>query len=166
MDETAIRREPVVRKCGMKRGEQRKIPLPKKQVAPIHLFAGYNWRDGRVNGIFFERRNSEGFVQWLEDLMVKSYPREKVVVIVDNGSFHKSKMAKAGISLFEDRLEVCFLPPYGTQLNPIERFWHHLKSQVCGNRLFENLELVKERIESFLEKQNDAEFDDRLAFCK
>ena len=150
----------------MKRNRQKKVPLPKSSMGVIHLFAGYNWRDGKVNYCFFNRRNSDGFVRWLENLMVKSYPTENVIVIADNASFHKSRMAQAAIGVFEERLRVCFLPPYGTPLNPIEGFWKHLKEKVCGNRLFGNLEEVRERIGQFLQRQNDLEFDDRFTLYK
>ena len=158
--------DPVLRKCWMKRGHQKRVSLPKTSLRPIHLFGGYNWRDDTVNWTFFERRNSEGFVQWLEHLMLKTYPTQNVIVIADNPSFHKSKTAQAALALFEHRLQVLFLPPYATPLNPVEKFWNHLKSQVCGNRLFDNLSLLKLSIERFLLQQNDVTFHDRFILCK
>ena len=166
MDETGIRLDPVLRKCWMKRGEQKQVPLPQKPVQPIHLFGGYNWHDNALCWMFAERRNSEAFVIWLEQLMVKTYPTQTVVLLLDNASFHKSSVAQAAISLFEHRLLVLFLPPYAPQLNPIERYWNHLKTQVCGNRLFDSLDLLKLHIQKQLLVQNTPAHPDRFTLCK
>jgi len=54
---------------------------------------------------------------------------------MDNTSYHKSASAFAALSLFEHRVMVVWLPPHCSDLNPIERFWRHLKDRDCANKL-------------------------------
>ena len=50
------------------------------------------------------------------------------VIVLDNGSIHHSKVVKAKISEWEEMgLYFFFLPPYCSQMNPIELEWQHLK---------------------------------------
>jgi transposase len=50
---------------------------------------------------------------------------------------------------------VIWLPPYCSVLNPIERFWRHLKDLVCANKLEDNIENVVKAAEKILIAQNN-----------
>jgi transposase len=52
---------------------------------------------------------------------------------------------------------VIWLPPYCSDLNPIERFWRHLKDLACANKLEDNLVEVVKAAERILCCQNDPE---------
>jgi len=43
-----------------------------------------------------------------------------------------------------------WLPAYCTELNPIERFWRHLKDQTCANQLWSSQEEIIEKVEQVL----------------
>ncbi len=67
------------------------------------------------------------FNAWLEQILVPEL-KPGQVIILDNASFHKSKISleiirKAGC-------EILFLPPYSPDLNPIEKFWANFKRKV------------------------------------
>jgi len=51
-----------------------------------------------------EKKNSETFIAFLEELLVKKYPTGRIVLVLDNASYHKSGSALAALSLFEHRL--------------------------------------------------------------
>lgn len=59
----------------------------------------------------------------------KANPDKKLMIILDNGSIHKSKKVQAFIKK-HSWVELFYLPPYSLEYNPIERFWHWLKQQV------------------------------------
>jgi transposase len=68
--------------------------------------------------------DTEFFNAWVEQFFGPTLIPGQVVVM-DNASFHKHRrttelVAAAGCSLL-------YLPPYSPDLNPIEKFWAHLK---------------------------------------
>jgi putative transposase len=64
----------------------------------------------------------------------------KVTVIVqDNGSIHTSKISRAQFQRWEQQgLTIFFLPPYCSEMNPIEGEWHQLKTHEIAGRMFDN----------------------------
>ena len=166
MDETAIALDPVLRKCWMKKGQQLAISAPAKRHQTFTVVGGYNWRQNTICWSIPEQTNSESVVAWLEHLMIDCYPTQFVVVVMDNASVHRSKMTQAAISLFEPRLMVVYLPPYASQLNPIERYWRHLKDQVCANKLHPDLDALRDEVVKELERQNDSTCGNRFHMYK
>jgi len=61
----------------------------------------------------------------------------------------------AALSLFEHRVMVIWLPTYCSDLNPIERFWRHLKDLACANKLQSGIENVMCEVDKVLSEQND-----------
>jgi len=146
----------------MKKGEQKSIPAGHNATQLVHIFGGLNYQDNTIVSTFAARRNSEGFIAWLEHLLFEVYPEETVYLVLDNASFHKSAAARAAMSLFEDRLVVFWLPNYSPQLNPIERYWRHLKQQACGNTLFTSQEELLTSLRTELAHQNDTTLPHRF----
>ena len=87
-----------------------------------------------------------------------------IVYVLDNASYHHSKVSEAMIAYYEDRSLALWLPPYCSDLNPIERFWKHLKAKACANRLFENIDEVVNSVVDVLVTQNDFESSERFLF--
>jgi len=139
----------------MKVGQQRRIPATQpgfKQKR--HVFGGYNWIKDKIAWSIAETKNSSQFIYFLERLLVTEYPTGRVVLVMDNASYHKSAPALAALSLFEHRVMVIWLPPYCSDLNPIERFWRHLKDLACANKLQDTIENVVNGAEKVLMEQN------------
>ena len=163
MDETTLSLHPPLRACWMKRGEQKRIPTPGHQKH-THVFGAYDWADNTVTWTIANRKNSAAFIAFLEHLLVERYPNDVVVLVMDNASIHKSAASLAALSLFEHRVWVFWLPPYCSTLNPIERFWRHLKDQVAANKLHPDMETLLAAIEKQLAAQNDPDNSDRFMF--
>jgi transposase len=51
-----------------------------------------------------------------------------MVVVIDNASFHKSTRIKSLIESVGATL--IYLPPYSPDLNPIEHYWHKIKTTI------------------------------------
>ena len=67
-------------------------------------------------------------------------------MVLDNGSFHKSKAL-----LIPQNIILLFLPPYSPELNPAEKVWWLLKREfVC--RTFETMEELQKHIDLSLKK--------------
>ena len=56
------------------------------------------------------------------------------VVVQDNGPLHKSHLVRQHWAGWQEKgLLIFFLPPYCSEMNPIETEWHQLKShEICG----------------------------------
>jgi putative transposase len=139
----------------MKRGQQRRIPATRPGAKQKrHFFGGYNWLEDTITWTTAMTKNSATFISFLEKLLVKQYPKQRVVLVMDNAAYHKSASAIAALSLFEHRVMVIWLPPYCSELNPIELFWRYLKDHACANKLQDNIEEVVKAVDKILTAQN------------
>lgn len=147
----------------MKRGQQKRIPTPGKSQRH-HVIGAYDWCANTVSWLTTQCKDAEAFIRFLELLMVEQHPDELAVLVMDNGSIHKAAAVQAALSLFEHRVLVVWLPPYCSTLNPIERYWRHLKDQVCVNKLYPCLDELVTAVEQALADQNDPLNPHRFSF--
>lgn len=107
------------------RGQKVYAPVPGKKRERISIIGGL------MEGVFvapFTFKggcNKEVFNTWLEQILLPQVPKG-TTFIMDNATFHKSPQTrelieKAGCYLL-------FLPTYSPDLNPIEHWWHKIKS--------------------------------------
>jgi len=81
--------------------------------------------------------NSTTFQVFIDEFQ-QHYPNTTNVMILDRGAFHAAKSLEVPKNLI-----LLFLPPYSPELNPIERYWKHLKDQIPW-RLFDNLQQLNQ----------------------
>ena len=149
----------------MKKGTQKRIDTPGQQRWH-HLFGAYNFLTDEVVAMPAPKKNSDAFVAFL-DTLVQQVPDERpIVLVLDNASYHHSGTAYAGFAAFEEQLMPFFLPTYCSNLNPIERFWRHLKDSACANKLYPTMDALVESVLVNLEHQNDCTNPDRFSICK
>jgi transposase len=154
MDETTLGLHPVLTACWMKRGTQMRIPTPGTPQWH-HLFGAYNFVTDEVVAQPATHKDSNAFVAFL-DTLVQTVPDDRpIVVVLDNASYHRSRIAQAGFAAFQTRLLPLFLPAYCSMLNPIERYWRHLKVLSCANRLFPSMQTLVDLVLLNLNQQND-----------
>jgi transposase len=144
----------------MKRGQRTLIPAP-GTPQHLHIFGGYNWHSAQVSYRIDTRKNSDAFVAFIEHLLTV-YPRQHLIIVMDNASYHRSKTVQAALSLYEDRIMVMWLPKYSPYLNPIERFWLHFKQLAVANRLHRNLDELQLTIDEVIQQQNTFGHPSRL----
>jgi hypothetical protein len=61
------------------------------------------------------------------------------VVVQDNGSLHTSLLVRQQRERWQQQgLYLFFLPPYCSEMNPIETQWHQLKSHEISGQMFDN----------------------------
>lgn len=151
----------------MRIGTQKRVPATRPgQRQKRHVFGGYNWLKDTITWTTAATKNTATFILFLEELLIRRYPAERVVLVMDNVSYHKSAAALAALSLFEQRVMVIWLPPYCSDLNPIERFWPYLKDQACANHLEDDIDCVLEQAEITLTRQNNPEAVNRFHVSK
>jgi len=161
MDETTVSLHPPLRRCWMRRGQRKRIPAP-GSPRYRHIFGALNWRTQNVDWTTADRKNTDSFIAFLEHLLTTCYPTQRLVLVLDNASYHKSYAALAALSLFQERLQVIWLPKYSPYLNPIERFWLQLKNLASANQLHLDLGTLDTAISQAVENQNTPGHLDRL----
>ncbi len=109
-----------------------------------------------------DRGNSKIFIQFLHQLH-KAYPTKKLIIILDNGSIHKSKKVQLFIKK-QDWVELFFLPPYSPEYNPIERFWHWLKQKVYGCKSFTKMDELVQQVRKLIWHYHEGRTISRINF--
>jgi len=143
-----------------------KIPAPTDFRHYHHLVGAYNWHSDDVSALAVAVKNSQAFIEFLEYLLVDCYPTQRLLLVMDNAGYHHSAPVKAALSLFEPRVRVIYLPPRCPDLNPIERYWRHLKDLACANKLFLDLESLAAAVRQILVAQNQPGHPLRFEFLK
>lgn len=126
----------------------------------------YNWATDKLHTLTVERKNSESFIAFLEQLLVALYPTGRVVLVLDNASYHHNPMVRALLSLFQHRVYVFWLPAYCPELNLIERFWLFLKATATANKLFASRSMLEANVMRVVAQQNDPACSTRMTFSK
>jgi transposase len=150
----------------MRRAEQKRIPAAPGPQAFHHVIGALDWRTEQVSHTVVTIKNSQTFIEFLEHLMVTCYPTGGVVLVMDNAPYHRSAAVQAALSLFEHRLLVFWLPPYCPTLNPIERFWRHLKQTATANKLFLTIAALLDNLEAVLLAQSQPDHPLHITFRK
>ena len=95
-----------------------------------------------------ETVNSASVVRLLNKLTIK-HPAGKIHLVLDNASYHHSKLVRAWLKKHR-RFKLHFLPPYSPNLNLIERLWRFFHAKVTWNRYFATFdEFRKETLKFF-----------------
>ena len=136
-------------------GEQQKIEhngSRKKFSAYISML----WPDKKLMYDFYDVMNSDNTIDHLENLRkyVMKIRWKRLILIWDNASFHVSRIVHDYIKIQKDRLTIIYLPKKAPYLNPNERKVNQqIKSYVCANRFYENIENQKAAVSEYLDKR-------------
>jgi transposase len=150
----------------MRRGQQQRLPAAPGPQAFHHLIGALDWATEQVITTTVTVKNSQTFIEFIELVMTRHYPTGGVVLVMDNAPYHRSAVVQAALSLFEHRLMVFWLPPYCPTLNPIERFWRHLKDTATANKLFLTASALLDNLYRVIHAQNQPVHPLRMSFRK
>lgn len=164
MDETTLNLAFPIRACWMKRGQQKRLDAPPGANAFHHVLGALNWRTQKVTYTVETVKNSDTFIHFLEHVLEHAYPDGGLVLVMDNAPYHRSRAVQAALSLYSERVLVFWLPPYCPTLNPIERFWRHLKDLATANTLFHSFTALLDNVHQVLAIQNEPLNPLRLSF--
>lgn len=84
---------------------------------------------------------------------------KKLILVLDNAPYFTSKK----VQKFADStgIELCFLPRYSPQMNPVEECWRQLALEL-NNRIFEDLDHLNRSIRKGLQSVNPPELSNYL----
>ncbi|MGI2909677.1 IS630 family transposase [Tolypothrix sp. VBCCA 56010] len=91
----------------------------------------------------FSHLDTECFQEFLNQFS-QQFPQDLHVWQLDNGAFHQAKSLR-----IPENIILLFQPPHCPELNPIERFWEHLKEYLKWD-LFTTLDSLKDKVNNIL----------------
>jgi putative transposase len=139
-DEVDVHLNPKIGSCWMVRGEQAEVVTPGNNEKR-HLAGSLHWRTGRlILSAAGKRRNSELFVEHLDDLRRSLRCYRVIHVVCDNASFHASRAVRDYLTRWDERIVLHFLPTHAPETNPIERVWWHLHETLTRNHRCQTLD--------------------------
>jgi hypothetical protein len=128
------------------------------------MYISMLWPEQNLIYEFYDRSNSTNTINHLENLryVMKNNGWKRIVLVWDNASYHISKITREYINRQkEDWLTVIHLPKRAPYLNPNERKVNQkIKSDVCANRFYTNIEEQKDAISEYLDNRFGRWFND------
>lgn len=132
-DETHLETNPDLGRVWHRVGQQPVLPAAGTNRR-LTVFGSVEARGrGRVE-VVQGRADSAGFARYLAALDARhAATKRKVILVLDNGSCHTSKVSQQALAARADWLEVLPLSCYSPELNPKEREWRTLKRDHRGH---------------------------------
>jgi transposase len=144
LDETGIEGDPRPRRRWVKKGEKRSVPYAGVHIRET-IIGGICPKTGEFQAIQVPYCDKEIFQIFL-DYLSENVDKKRILLIMDNASWHKSK------SLNWHGMHHEFLPPYSPDLNPIERIWLILKARYFTDWIARTPDELTDRITFALRK--------------
>jgi transposase len=131
-----------------RRGQQPKVKTSGKRkgykvFGLMEYFTGrffYQGQEGRLN--------STAYTAFLTRVLEQT--TQPIILIQDGAKYHTSAETKAFFAQQTTRLEVCQLPTYSPDYNPIEKLWKKSKQQETHLHYFPTFEALTEKVEQAL----------------
>jgi putative transposase len=71
----------------------------------------------------------------------REYPRDKIILVCDGATWHKSKALE-----IPENIRIVLLPPATPEMNPIEQVWKEIRKRGFRNECFKTLDKVIDRL--------------------
>jgi transposase len=96
--------------------------------------------DGKFVSLIMPYVDANIFQIFLNEMSENIGEKEKVVMILDNATWHKARGLDWG------RITPVYLPPYSPDLNPIERIWLYMKKSFFSLFCAKHIDQLTERL--------------------
>jgi transposase len=168
-DESGFSLRVIRRKQWGKRGK-RKTLTGKRSRGRVNMMGGLRHSDRKQKCYFIDQGNGDSFLEnivnlnkyviqeWIEKGNLEGDFEQngpKIIIVLDNASYHKKQEVIAQISFECPNLELWFLPPYSPDYNLIELVWHSCK-EFIAHRLFQSVDELRDLLDRLI---NDGELN-------
>jgi transposase len=147
VDASHVSNEPYVQRGWLRAKAKRQVHQPKRRQSKT-IFGASDLQSQRVYWKQAPKGHAGTLIAFLHQLH-QHFPDQLFVLILANGSIHKSKKVKAFVAKAA-WLELEHLAPYSPEHNPIERFWHGLKRKVYGCKSYKTIDGVISKIRKLI----------------
>lgn len=164
-DEVDVNLNPKIGSCWMRRGQQSEVTTPGNN-RKCYLAGSLHWRTGTLlvspPGA---RRNTQLFLEHLDDLRQRLRSYRLIHVICDNAPFHGSRLVQEYLANWSHRLQIHFLPKYAPETNPIERVWWHMHETLTRNHRCKTIEELVTNVFDYFSLNNNHYQEMRSVFA-
>lgn len=162
-DESGFSLRVIRRKNWGKKGRRKKV-TGQRRKGRVNIMGGLRYHDKKRINFVIQKGNADVFYEQLKSLNnfllqewmergnpIKNFKNDsaKIVIILDNASFHKRKDILEKIEAEMPNIILEFLPPYSPDYNLIELVWHSAKEYIA-HRLFESVPQLEELLNKLL----------------
>lgn len=157
-DESEALTHPYLARAWAKSGADLRVPAP-GQAKKVAMLGSLDCRTRRLVVHTSKTKRSSDFVAHLEQLdqlfgPMPGRPFKPVVLVLDKGPIHVSKLSRVAFAARTHRLTVEGLPKYAPELNEIEVVWRDLKAHHLAHRTFTDIAALDQTIHTAVEDLN------------
>src|SRR4051794_21296706 len=139
-DESEALTHPYLAHVWAQKGADLRIPAP-GQSAKVAMLGVLDWAHRKLIVRTSRTKRSADFIALLEEIDRRYGPKlgrmlKPIVLVLDNGPIHTSKMSRAALAARAHWLTLEWLPKYAPELNDIERVWRDLKRHHLAHQTF------------------------------
>ncbi|TCP61749.1 IS630 family transposase [Heliophilum fasciatum] len=117
-----------------------------------HLLAAYDLKGDKLYGHNHLRKTSKEFLAFLKVLRRRFHRSERLYIILDNFSPHKTKLVREWAE--QNNVELVFTPTYSSWLNRIECHFAPLRHFVLSGSDYPDHAALADAIQSYLRWRN------------
>ena len=162
-DESGFSLRVIRRKTWGRKGHRKKV-TGQRRKGRVNLMGGLRFHDKKRLNFIIKKGDASTFYEQIKSLyafLLQEWLEAgnqaekfevagpKVIIILDNASFHKKKDILIKIEAEMPNIILEFLPAYSPDYNLIELVWHSAKEYIA-HRLFESVEQLQELLEQLL----------------
>ncbi len=162
-DESGFSLRVIRRKTWGRKGHRKKV-TGQRRKGRVNIMGGLRYHDKKRINFVIKKGNADVFyeqIKLLNAFLLQEWIEQgnkvenfinfsaKIVIILDNASFHKRKDILEKIEAEMQNIILEFLPPYSPDYNLIELVWHSAKEYIA-HRLFESVEQLEELLNKLL----------------
>jgi putative transposase len=152
-DEVDVHLNPKIGSCWMPKGQQTEVVTPGNNVKR-HLAGSLVWRTGTLLiSSACERRDTDLFLEHLDDLRRRLRGYRVIHVICDNAPFHASGRVRDYLKRWGHRIRLHHLPKYAPETNPIERIWWRLHETLTRNHRYQDIDALLNSVYDWVDTQ-------------
>jgi len=130
----------------------------KRQKLEIHkgvnIFGALSMKTGKIIYLTAKKKNGQAAAALLDkskEFKNRHFnEKDKILLIWDNVSCHKSQEVKHWLTQNPNQIELDNFPPYSPEMNPIEKVWKKLKQRINHLRGEASLIEITQKAREFL----------------
>ena len=115
----------------------------------VYVYGAVSPIEGDMDWMISPNMNTEQMNTFLSHILT-AHQNEFIIMVLDGASSHKSK----DLQKYEN-IRFIPLPSYSPELNPQEHIWDELREKEFPNRVFNNMDAVKQQLQNGLKKLSE-----------